>query len=262
MITIGRGAETTAVGLPTAGRDGRRQLHAATVRQRLVRLRRKRLRRLRLRQLRRLGPTQSVLCPTPNTWAGGSKATSCRPWSPPAPTARCCPGRRLGQSGTSVLLVAESMASHAVGRAHRRRLVARSHDAHRRRILWTGHHHGQLQPSVERQPDPGAAFLNLANGTESAYVVAYPATGGTAGHATSGSIQVSETSSFLGAGIHALQNLSCVNCCARRPVPLGLALRLPLLAAGREPVDQRFPDAHTPPSRHPRHQVRRLQDSQ
>jgi hypothetical protein len=52
-------------------------------------------------------------------------------------------------------------------------------------------------------------FYNLQTGAQDSNVLAFPTT-------TQGSIKVQEQSSFLGAGIHATQNLSCINCCPDR----------------------------------------------
>jgi hypothetical protein len=52
-------------------------------------------------------------------------------------------------------------------------------------------------------------YFNLQTGAQAAFLLAFPAT-------TQGSIHIMENSSFLGAGIHATQNLSCINCCPDR----------------------------------------------
>lgn len=52
-------------------------------------------------------------------------------------------------------------------------------------------------------------FFNLQTGAQDSNLIAFPTT-------TQGSIQVMERSSFMGAGIHATQNLSCTQCCPDR----------------------------------------------
>jgi hypothetical protein len=52
-------------------------------------------------------------------------------------------------------------------------------------------------------------FFNLQTGKQDAFLLAFSGTPGT----SSGNISILERSSFMGAGIRALQNLSCVNCC-------------------------------------------------
>jgi Putative beta barrel porin-7 (BBP7) len=55
-------------------------------------------------------------------------------------------------------------------------------------------------------------FFNLQTGKQDAFLLAFSGTPGT----SSGNISILERSSFMGAGIRALQNLSCVNCCDKQ----------------------------------------------